>query len=318
MLSLICGVKLSENPGEFGSSQHFQSLLSQNLEEIFKDSNLYKTITSFFSTSNCPYDQIKGIVNDTNDHFEVACIGIACLQRFVQSNWIGPCHKDEVSLNETLIEKLESLLSIDGETIYSTFKNLQFFLIAKVILIDLVDNLYEKVEFINWWSMRAIYIYQQLFEERLSTLTVRVFNLIESLEENLKINDKIGNLEKICFYLEAGYIYYQCYNWTKGEQAFQNAIKQSSINYELSGAFGKRTRFQVNDIAQLILKIQIDNKENKPLYEPLNGRFDLKLLPKNLSHNDDTVLEKIKLKNEDDLAQVNLTPIEQAIVYCIL
>jgi hypothetical protein len=318
MLSLICGVKLNENSCEFSSSKPYRSLLSQEFEKILQESNLYKSILLIIATSDSPIELVKEKLSSKDDYFELASIGIACLQRFVQSNWTGPLKKDKISLNEILVEKLESLLSIDGETVYSTFSNLHLFFIAKLILIDFAEEFHQKIEFIDWWSMRAIYVYQQLFEERLSTLTIRVFKLIESLEEYFKENDKIGNFDKTCFYLEAGFIYYQCYNWTKGEQAFQNAVKQSSFNYELSGAFGKRTRFQVNDIAQLILKIQIDNKENKPIYESLNGDFDLKKLPKNLSHNDDTVLEKIKLKNEDDLTSINLSPIEQAIVYCIL
>ncbi len=40
-----------------------------------------------------------------------------------------------------------------------------------------------------------------------------------------------------------------------GEACFNKALELSNLDFKLHGVFGKRTKYQQNDIAQLILKI---------------------------------------------------------------
>ncbi len=92
----------------------------------------------------------------------------------------------------------------------------------------------------------------------------------------------------VCYYLEAGHIYYQNYNWTIGHEYFKKSLKLSNINYELVGVFGKRTKYQQKDLAQLLLKINPFDEQNSneniqtffDKFKPLNADMDPKLLPK--------------------------------------
>ncbi len=55
--------------------------------------------------------------------------------------------------------------------------------------------------------------------------------------------------------MEAGHVNYQNYNWTLGHQHFQKTFEMSGIDLELVGVYGKRTKFQQKDVAQLLLKV---------------------------------------------------------------
>jgi hypothetical protein len=91
----------------------------------------------------------------------------------------------------------------------------------------------------------------------------------------------------ICFYLEAGHVCYQNYNWTIGQEYFKKSLKLSNINYELVGVFGKRTKYQQKDLAQLLLKINTPSNQNTneaiqhfDTFKPSNADMDPKMLPK--------------------------------------
>jgi len=66
--------------------------------------------------------------------------------------------------------------------------------------------------------------------------------------------------------LEAGNVYYQNYNWTNGQECFQRALEMSNITFELTGAYGKRTKYQQKDLAQLLLKINKKSDDNSLNY----------------------------------------------------
>jgi hypothetical protein len=140
--------------------------------------------------------------------------------------------------------------------------------------------------------------------------------------------------------LEAGHINYQNYNWNRGQESFKKALNLSNINFELVGVYGKRTKFQQKDLAQLFLKVKKSelnenglNSENPELAvdsRPLetswphsNKELTLSLLPKDLMLNDETLLDKIKLSNPDDekALQANtttLSQLEQNVLFCSL
>ena len=94
-------------------------------------------------------------------------------------------------------------------------------------------------------------------------------------------------LAAICFNLEAGHVHYQNYNWGQGHECFQKSVQISNLTFELTGVYGKKTKFQQKDVAQLLLKINkndetVDlNGEFKNVkWDYLNKEMDLKFLPK--------------------------------------
>lgn len=63
----------------------------------------------------------------------------------------------------------------------------------------------------------------------------------------------------------------------------------SDISFELTGAYGKRTKFQQKDLAQLLLKVNRREDPNKEInfvskWNHLNKDLNLALLPKVNKH----------------------------------
>lgn len=109
----------------------------------------------------------------------------------------------------------------------------------------------------------------------------------------------------------------------------------SNLNFELVGVYGKRTKYQQKDLAQLLLKVnkpenneqetnvRNEEEEQLPRWTHFNKELESNLLPKDLLLNDDTILDRVKIsdpKDEQDLQQgaKNLTQIEQIVLYCAL
>lgn len=97
------------------------------------------------------------------------------------------------------------------------------------------------------------------------------------------------------------------------------------MDIELVGVFGKRTKYQQKDLAQLFAKLKNDNTIQKNLdftnLEYLNKDFNLSELPKDLVLNDDTVLNKIKVSNPEQEKELEdsrkfISQLEQVVLYC--
>jgi hypothetical protein len=119
--------------------------------------------------------------------------------------------------------------------------------------------------------------------------------------------------------LECGLNHYQIYNWSIGQACFDKALGLSNLDFKLDGVFGKRTKYQQNDIAQLILKIRKLHSSTDDEQSLIFSNRNLKpnMLTKNIELNDDTVLNGIKYKNQDDNTRnIDLTQLEQTVLYC--
>jgi hypothetical protein len=65
-----------------------------------------------------------------------------------------------------------------------------------------------------------------------------------------------------------------------GQKCFEKAYLVSNLNTDLIGAKGKRTKYQQVDVAQLILKIQKSNENNKLEFVYSNEQLTAEQLPK--------------------------------------
>lgn len=129
----------------------------------------------------------------------------------------------------------------------------------------------------------------------------------------------------IVYNLEVAHLYYQSYNWTMGQECFKKAIKLANLDVELVGVFGKRTKYQQKDLAQLFAKIKNDQNIEQHLdfmdLDYLNKDINLNELPKDLALNDDTVLNKIKISNPEQEKELEdsrkiVSQLEQVVLFC--
>uniref|UniRef100_A0A9J8A086 Tetratricopeptide repeat protein 27 n=1 Tax=Cyprinus carpio carpio TaxID=630221 RepID=A0A9J8A086_CYPCA len=202
-------------------------------------------------------------------------LAVGCLNLFAQSNWTGPPVELHVSdfLPEALLQKFSqpaalntavlSSLQLDGESVYSLVSNPLLLLLTRVIFVNCGAKL-ETLQLLPWWTLRYVSLHQQILEERSPQLFNLVLSCIEKVYkcEELFTNNTHRNLA-IQFHLECSYNCLTYYEYRRAKEHLQTARDLSGLDVNMIGALGKRTRFQENFLAQLILDVK--RKDGSPV-----------------------------------------------------
>ncbi|XP_014009987.1 tetratricopeptide repeat protein 27 isoform X2 [Salmo salar] len=255
-------------------------------------------------------------------------LAVACLHLFAQSNWTGPpvaIHVPDLlppALLTTLTEPgaltsaLLSSLLLDGESVYCLVGNPFLLLLARVLLVNCSAKL-DSLQLLPWWTLRYVSLHQQVLEERSPQLLSLAQSSIEKVMkyESLFSEGTLRNLS-IQFHLECGYTSLTYYEYNPAKEHFQRAKELSGLDMNMIGALGKRTRFQQNFLAQLILDVK--RKEDIPAPEPESeltlSPTPLASLPKDHDLSDDTVLNQINLAEPGQYQMPDLSGEEQAVI----
>ncbi|XP_073683071.1 tetratricopeptide repeat protein 27 [Garra rufa] len=272
---------------------------------------------------------LSNVTEDQRSDRETALLALAvgCLHLFAQSNWTGPPVELHISdfLPEALLQKFSqpaalntavlSSLQLDGESVYSLVSNPLLLLLTRVIFVNCGAKL-ETLQLLPWWTLRYVSLHQQILEERSPQLFNLMLSCIEKVCkcEELFANNAHRNLA-IQFHLECSYTCLTYYEYRRAKEHLQTARDLSGIDVNMTGALGKRTRFQENFVAQLILDVK--RKDNSPVINsesPSLTPTPLELLPKDHQLSDDTVLNQINLAEPSEHELPDLSAEEQSLV----
>ncbi|KAI0246532.1 TPR-like protein [Lactifluus subvellereus] len=251
---------------------------------------------------------------------------VACLHAFLQANWTGPdLDVDPLSvldlpqqqqqqrqssittttIAETLQQKAVAELACAGEPAYHLAGAAFLFRLA-LVLLDGLDydchghdchDVHVHVRSVAWWRMRAWKVHEQLLGEPVPVPIPRNADADAAALADAYADepDLVGRL-----WLERGLLEHHQANERAALECFVRAARATGLQYELTGALGRRTKFQQTDLTQLVLLAESRARDA----DGREGSADelAKKLPETLALNDDTLLEQTEFTSSNPAA----------------
>ncbi|RPD67461.1 TPR-like protein [Lentinus tigrinus ALCF2SS1-7] len=212
---------------------------------------LDRPLAEWFNFSQAPAGSSPG------DELLRLCCAVSCLHAFIQANWTGPdldikplevlALTPELSqrVSEDLLhQKAVSELAYGGEPAYHLAKTPIFLQLARLLL----DTPFQHCQSAPWWQLRTWRIHEQLLDEPVAVPPAVFSGAARLLETFATEPDIAGRL-----LLEQGLLEHYVGNDKSAADYFVRAARATQLEYELTGALGKRTKFQEHDVTQLIL-----------------------------------------------------------------
>lgn len=227
-------------------------------------------------------------------------VAVAALYAFLQSNVTGPALP--FSSADTLLPKnvaseagllaktrteLVKSLSTDGVAAYRLIPNIELLCLADTILI--CPPIQKNVNISAWARLRVNFIHQRLFSEVAPALQNAIYSDMGSVESlTLSLGNETNTKDAhIHFLLERAAIHTHHGLDKKARADLDQATSERGFDFALTGLLGKRTKFQQNDISQLLVLARSASGETNGTGAASSSK------PVNLDLNDDTLLESI-------------------------
>lgn len=254
--------------------------------------------------------QLPSVTDDAEKEFIQVALAVASLHAFVQANWTGPDLNIKPSdvivdvMNPTLISdevldtKAVTELAYGGEPAYHLAQHATFLRLSQLIF----ALPYHHCISVSWWRLRTTIIHEQLLDEAVPLPTDThdpLGSLLQTLAGDTGDRDLAGRLQ-----LEQGRLeHIFCHDKVASERFIQ-AARATGLQYELTGALGRRTKFQQNDLSQLVLLAESRKRDDSPaeavtddLADQSRTPVDVSIMPNSnlpvtLGLNDDTLLEQ--------------------------
>lgn len=221
--------------------------------------------------------RLEFLLRNPSVHGSFGKIGYSALEAFLQSNCTGPSldfdsaeiviprlyKRDDGTLLE-LQKQLLLSLTVDGITAYDLTPNVELFWLAKLIMSN--GSLAEKGFNGRRARFRVNFIHQKLLLEKSETLQSQIYADAEILGQQLSSRFQAHAHASEEHYIEylVEYAVVRTY-YGDDEKARENlllAAKIRNFQFALTGALGKRTKFQDKDLSQLVVLAK--SRESEP------------------------------------------------------
>jgi tetratricopeptide (TPR) repeat protein len=263
-----------------------------------------------------------------SEEFLLLITAVASLHAFIQINWTGPDLDIKLleiltipsyltdKITEGLLQtKSTTELALGGEPAYHLAEASFLLRLAQTIL----SFSFQHIESAAWWRLRAYNIHSQVLDDTV-VVPEGALPSFEPLAETYSSDpDLVGRL-----WLERGLLDYHQGNDRVSLEHFVRAARATDLQYELTGALGKRTKFQQTELSQLVLLAESRTREGGKCTAPKSTDI-LTDMPENRALNDDTLLEQTeyisshpaapgsRLAHLDPSSQPALHPLDQCI-----
>lgn len=261
---------------------------------------------------------------------------LALIQSRFSKAWTAPLSADtDQSAALTQLHKAcLAHLEVDGVSPYSHIPHLELFSLARYVFnsvlasetMTTVDVYFQDEESrsvkysLSWIRLRInIWHYKLLTQPSLGpgsnftkssqwsevpSLVSRILIDMDTVRGQIAGNEvwseaeSWGREDKAYFLVEAANNYILLGRHGKAKDALEEAAQLTGLKYALSGALGKRTKFQENSVSQLVVLARSGTDQD--LIEEDGGDEEEKAKPDALKLNDDTLLEEIQFSNHHD------------------
>lgn len=245
-------------------------------------------------------------------------IGVAALNSFLQCNVTGPplaWISHQVILPQALQsnpKRLKELrhslilsLSTDGETVYHLIPKVELFCLAKTLL-NHVKVVGKDINLI-WGRVRVNFWHQRMLSENADSLQKTIYNDLETIGWSISNQSSQARAR---FLIERATIHTHHGFDRKAREDLKSAAEETGLQFALTGRLGKRTKFQQNELSQLVvLAVSASDEKSQNAYSDESRSIDVNDDTKNttaestskplsLDLNDDTLLEAISFSNE--------------------
>ncbi|XP_076463689.1 tetratricopeptide repeat protein 27-like [Babylonia areolata] len=335
-IALVTGDKFRKSIGDVSIPESVASFLDASFEVVLRRDSakqiLCENVTEQRNLEVCILKNVEHFLSAASGddkasrELEVLVTGAACLQLFVQNNWVGPPTSTPPSAflapsfsdDKTNQESALSYLSEDGEEAYNLSQFAAFLQLARIIFLD-CRQFFSSLQTWDWWLARCLMVQQSLLDQKSPTLRATILEALELVakKESL-IHDEANRDVAVLFHIEASHMCLFYWEDKMSSDHVTKARKLASLDIELTGALGKRTRFQQDDKAQLIVKVTRNEEEHPLLPVGLCDPEFSAAVPKSLLLDDDTVLDKIQFKDEETNVVTQLSPLEQALLFAVM
>jgi tetratricopeptide (TPR) repeat protein len=282
---------------------------------------------------------IWGEGDQVEEELSHLAVAVACFHAFIQANWTGPdldIEPFQVLMGESdtsrwtrdvLHAKAIAELAYLGEPAYHLAKVPAFLRFSQILL----RLPYQHLGSITWWRLRVATVHQQILDEPVAL--PEDFRSLEQLTSTLACEpDLAGRV-----FLELGLLEHHVSRDKYAGELFVKASRSTGLEYELTGALGKRTKFQQAELSQLVLLAESQLQDSPPSQKVkfidtevknVNPATASQHIPETLALNDDTLLEQTeftsskpagsgslqRLSHIDPSAQPPLHPLDQCIL----
>ena len=251
---------------------------------------------------------------DINDGlFSLATAALNC---FLQANVTGPpfSYNPAVGIfpssltegTKTTIEQLQrrliSGLSIDGEAVYRLIPHIELFCLAKCILNH--PSMRQDLA-LRLARLRANFWHQRLLTDISSSLQKTIYDDLQIIRNSVLTESAFNSiLTPSQFLLERATIHMHHGFDEKARADIEQAARERSFHFVLTGKLGKRTKYQEKDLSQLVVLAKSTDEDEEAARFRRNTSADTILTgsstsqlteatPRTLNLDDDTLLESI-------------------------
>lgn len=255
------------------------------------------------------------------------CIGYAALLAFLQSNVTGPqlgfsspkllfpqnISESSQRVQDTRSTLLESL-GMDGIAAYKLTPNVELLCLADAIFT--CPPILKYIKPARWAKMRVAFIQQRLLSEVSSSLQEVIYDDLDMLQDDIMSShsgSSVGPAAEVEFLLERATIHVHHGLDNLARQDLESAKTKRHFEFALTGLLGKRTKFQQEDVSQLVVLAKsnqdgqsVDQTKSgtelesstAPAAETAADRYEAK--PIDVDLNDDTLLDSISFAKQPD------------------